>query len=323
MKSAQVTTVVAAVALLLAGCTAPTPDPTASPTTTPTPTPTPTQAAEPWSTVPLACGDLLTDAEASAAAQKDVTLRDSGYSLRSLSDFAAAQGGLLICTWAEPGSTGPSALSMRVLSSATQVYEEPSSVYGQGCDETGIACGWDALVGDNWVAFGAMDQALGAQRDPAAWDAAVALVASRIETAGPPRDPWQPPSSGFAFQVCDGQADPFDAYPANVSSVASDRAGLVWCSQGGFLAGGAWAIDDLLRVSPAPYRHDPQWQVYPVEGADIAVVAQGEECQALLTVGVDAFALAGEHVDDGTGVLSCDAFFAGLPQQLAAVLAAG
>lgn len=274
--------------------------------------------------MPLECGDLLSDAEASTAAQVEVTLRDDGYTLRSLSAFSAAQGGLLTCQWAATGSTGRTTLSAQVLSSATEVFADPSIIpFAQGCDESGITCRWDALVGEYWVALFTSDESVAGQRVPAAWDAATDMVMDRLETAGPSREPWVAPMSGFSFHVCDDLPDPFDAYPLTAASVASDRGGEVRCDRGAFLAGGAWAMDALLRVSPDHYGHMPNWQSHAVEGADAAVVTQGEVCQAILTVGVDAFALSGDHQDDGTGLMTCDAFFAGLSAQLAEVMAAG
>ncbi|NYF11520.1 hypothetical protein HDC94_002676 [Leifsonia sp. AK011] len=319
--------------LLLAGCTA-TPQPEPTPTPTATPSPTPTAAAVPTSTVPLTCEELLTDAEASEAVQRPVTLRDPVYTRTGLAGAAEAQAGMLTCAWSPEGSTAlPSTLTVSVLSGAAEDFASPETEhYSEGCDgvQPLIRCTTDQLAGEYWFVASAHDAEAPAERTSAAASSLFAelgsTLAERLNTAGPSNPPWEAPGTGFRAAACDEG----EGAPSSVdyqSDYAIERAPFTRCFLAdqwvfGSLADGEWAMGDIVAALPSAGKEMGRWEPIEIPGTDKALVASGEACAALVSIEGALISVGGPLVLDGDQA-SCAQFQRDLPGRLQEFIAAG
>lgn len=325
--------------LALSGCVAstPSPTPTVSETPTPTPTPTPTAEAFPSPTVPLSCDDFLTDEAASQVTQQPVVAREPAMLLNDLSNATLAQVGVLTCAWAPVGSVDfRSTLTITVLASADSDYAAASEYFTPGPCQVDVAiynCIGDVLVDGYWL------QAYTYSRDDvpertlesatARWTEFLDSVQATLASAGPPRAAWVAPDSGFSLAYCDGRET--TEYPPRgaLGSWAAERADsgrgcwTAWDGYVGLVRGSSWAVAEMARALPAAGVEMGRWQTVDVAGADLALVASGEVCMAVVSVGVDAlqFSTADFTIVDGVG--TCDGFFANLSTYLAEVTTAG
>ena len=328
MRIVPVVPVIAAV-LLLAGCASPAPVAEPEPSPTSTPTPTPTVEAEPSTTVPLACGDVLTEAEASAVVQQPVVLRDVGTTLYNLVPVAGIQAGMLMCEWAPAGDVGfRSALSVWVLSDAATEFTETETAGDSSPDgcivDPGISrCSVNKLVGDYWLQAFTYSRAELPDRTAEAattlWDGFVGEATALLESAGPSVEPWTPPASTFRLAHCDGlpQAERYPSHNARVA--ATQRAPLTSCISSDYqldlLSGGAWAMPLIAAALPAAGSEMGAWMPWSVPGADAALRADGEVCAALITVGTDLLQVSTASL--------CSDFEANGPARIAEIIAAG
>ena len=193
----------------------------------------------------------------------------------------------------------------------------PKAVTGTIGDESGFQCGetsdtggdWcsgDALVKGYWISFSVNDVDGAHGGGVAATESAMAEVVAGITAAGPARANWTPPVTTITGgKLCSDPAaaarvsaivgDTLTASAPNVlpnlTAVAATRVGLVSCAWRGphgefdvsTLPAGAWAY-------PLVVAHPPMWTMlgapasFAVSGADGAVRACGDGCQAQISV---------------------------------------
>ncbi len=323
----------------LSGCVAgtPSPTPTVSETPTLTPTPTPTAEAVPSPTVPLSCSDLLSDEGASAVTQQPMVAREPAMLLNDLSDATLAQVGVLTCAWAPAGSVDfRSTLTIKVLSAAESEYAAASEYFTPEPCQVDVAiynCVGNVLVDGYWL------QAYTYSRDDVPertlesattnWTGFLDAVQATLAATGSPRAAWVAPDSGFVLAYCDGRETAEYPPRGGLDSWAAERADSgrgCWTAWDGFVTivrGGSWAVAEMARALPAAGVEMGPWQAFDVAGADLALVASGEVCKAIVSIGVDAleFSTADLTVVDGVG--TCDGFFGNLSTYLTEVTAAG
>lgn len=332
------------VGLVLTGCAA-TPQPTQS--AAPSDTATAEPAAEsPLDVLQFECGDLFTDAEASALASSPVTLRKSQDDVLSIVDIATIQAGLVSCDWGGDVKTRDAVLNsgidvwdqgftVEILPDGADAYAafQPAlagaAPYVEGAasgeylctDTSGTAtsslCRANVLVGDYQVR---VDMSFAGNGGPDVADPAVRSVLATVTEAvasSVSATEWTAPADALQGTICAGAT----SYPSRPDFA---RVGWTDCPVSdewtvSVVPGGSWA---LPLTASAP---ELRWDILStapitIAGADWATWGCGTEgvpphCYALVSGGGSAVGIAGPVLDES-------AFAAGAADVLSALVAA-
>ena len=341
--------------LALAGCAgrgvAPGEDP--APVDSPTPPATAEPQGDPLPTLPLACSDFFSDADATALLYRDVSLKVDQDDTRNNTEAAQRQEGLLECIWGGDTSTDSSwdqTIVLTILPDAAAAFDEGvwqvddgAIPYPDGSTTSEYLCpqvfdnfAWcnaNVLVDGYWAQVRATTEN---QSDPISRDeieASIRSIVDRLTTvissAGPARPQWTTSAHTLTGAICAGQPFFVDVppYPLSAAQAAGERSNAVGCSYSenvsiNVVPGGAWAVPAAQAAAGKDLRAYGLISTYastPVPGADLALYGCGAGCQAMLSIGGSSVEIYDRalHYDDGV------TFLAELPAIVADVIAAG
>ena len=301
------------IVLMLAGCAPAAPE--AAPTDTPvvSPTPSATAQGDPWSTLPLACADLLSEAEAQALTGAPVTLKEDESFVDNLRSMALRQVGALSCTWGGEELTDNSynqTVDLTVLPDADAAFDEGvwqvddgAIVYPEGSTTSeylcqplydGIAyCTANVLLNGYWAQAWVQADNQTEESITSGMRSLVDTLTTRMGAAGAPRPAWVSPEGSLTGAYC---GRPVDVGPPPVRAMAVGfvRSGALACTSPNgaeviILPAGAWGVP-IAQGTRAFYAVS-EFAPFDVPGADFALWGCGDGCSALVSVGGSAVSI--------------------------------
>lgn len=325
-RSARLLLSVAAATILLAGCAVPQPDETtASPSES-----APPAAAAPSFRLGLTCADLFDVATVQAQLSEPVTVKtDENSVLSNWDDVNFAQQGGLHCAWG--GQTGTDQFSdvgyelwIRPDAQAdfdTWLQSGQATLDGQ-CFDTGFPCHQAYSFEGNWIRT-YMSDAADSPGDPSVRYAALNNVIDEKIAGLPAAAPWVPPASGTdlcaepaaterASQALQRDAETLvgPQFPPDLS-ITTTGGTAITCGYYDYetfaqylevrqVQGGGWVFAAMTTDAPETFLVGPMFAT-PIEGADVAYIACGEHCAALLKIGDDFVQLdtGGDYFETG------------------------